>query len=181
MALTHASKEGFTIWFTGLPSSGKSTLAEALAKRLLQTGLKVECLDGDVIRSSLTSDLGFSREDRDRNIEIATFLAKILTRNGIVVITSFVSPYREKRLHARKEIGSFVEVYIKCPIEECMRRDVKGLYKKALQGEIKDFTGISHPYEEPEHPEIVVETDKQSSQESVDAIMCGLKSLGYPV
>jgi len=172
-------EKGFTLWFTGLSGSGKSTLADILAERLREKGLRVECLDGDIVRQHLTRDLGFSKEDRDKNIERVTFVAKLLTRNGVAVLTSFISPYREKRAHARKEIGSFVEVFVKCPIETCIERDAKGLYKKAIAGEIENFTGISHPYEEPINPEIVVETDKESAEECVDRIINGLMELGY--
>jgi adenylyl-sulfate kinase len=172
-------QKGFTLWFTGLPSSGKTTIADKVAQILKSKGLKVERLDGDIVRQSLTKDLGFSKEDRDKNIERVTFVAKLLTRNGVIVITSFVSPYRERRRKTREEIGDFVEVYVKCPVEVCMKRDKKGMYRKAIAGEIKDFTGINDPYEEPENPEIVIETDKQTIDECVDHILSNLKSLGY--
>ncbi len=172
-------EKGFTLWFTGLSGSGKSTLADILAERLREKGLKVERLDGDIVRQHLTRDLGFSKEDRDKNIERVTFVAKLLTRNGVAVITSFISPYREKRAHARNEIGEFIEVFVKCPIEVCIKRDTKGLYKKAIAGEIENFTGISHPYEEPLNPEIVVETDKESAEECVDKIISRLVELNY--
>lgn len=170
---------GFTIWFTGLPSSGKTTVAKLVERELRARGLKVERLDGDIVRQSLSRDLGFTREDRDKNIERVTFVAKLLTRNGVAALTSFISPYREKRDQARKEIGRFVEVYVKCPVEICMRRDPKGLYQKALAGEIENFTGISDPYEEPLNPEVVIETDKETPEESAAKILARLEELEY--
>jgi adenylyl-sulfate kinase len=172
-------QKGFTVWFTGLPCSGKSTIADKVAEILRNKGLKVERLDGDIVRKNLTRDLGFSREDRNENIRRVTFVAKLLTRNGVAVLSSFVSPYRETRNYARKEIGNFVEVYVKCPIEVCIQRDVKGLYKKAMTGEIKDFTGVSDPYEEPENPELILETDKETLEESVEKVIKKLKELNY--
>jgi len=179
MCRGRGAERGFTLWFTGLPCSGKTTLADAVAERLRQRGLKVERLDGDIVRRTLSRDLGFSREDREENIRRVAFVAKLLTRNGVVVLTSFVSPYRKMREEARKEIGDFVEVYVKCPLEVCMQRDVKGMYKKALVGEIKNFTGISDPYEEPLNPEIVVETDKEGVEACVNKILRKLEELGY--
>ncbi len=140
-------QKGFTAWFTGLPCCGKTTIADKVAEILKQKGYKVERLDGDIIRQDLTNDLGFSKEDRDENIRRVTFVAKLLTRNGVAVLTTFVSPYKEMRNNARKEIGNFVEIYVKCPLELCMKRDVKGMYKKALEGKIKNFTGVDDPYE----------------------------------
>ncbi len=171
--------KGFTVWFTGLPSSGKSTLARMLEKVLSDTDFHVEVLDGDEVRLRLSKGLGFSKEDRDENIRRISYVAKIVTRCGAVAITCAISPYREIRDEARKEIGRFVEVYVKCPLEECIKRDVKGMYKKALSGEIKNFTGISDPYEEPLKPEIIVETDKESQEESLSKIVSGLIQLGY--
>ena len=170
---------GVTIWLTGLPSSGKSTIAEALAGKLRGMGYKVERLDGDVIRTNLWKELGFSKEDRDENIRRVVFLAGLLTRNGIMTITTFISPYRELRQHARESIGTFIEVYVKCPVEVCMQRDPKGLYKKALAGEIKNFTGISDPYEEPLNPEVLIESDKETVEGSVTKVMDKLKELKY--
>ncbi len=172
-------QKGFTVWFTGLPSSGKSSIAEEVAQKLRERGLKVERLDGDVVRQKLTRDLGFSEEDRNENIERVTFVATLLTRNGVAVVASFISPYRKMRAHSREEIGNFVEVYVRCPLHICMERDRKGLYKKAIAGEIKDFTGISHPYEEPEDPEITLETDKKSVKESAEEVMKLLEKLEY--
>ena len=173
------NERGFTVWFTGLPCSGKSTIADALAKELRVKGLKVERLDADVIRQHLWKELGYSKEDRDENIRRATFLAKLLTRNGIAVLTSFISPYRELRVYARKEIGDFAEVYVKCPVEVCMERDTRGMYKKALAGEIQNFTGVSDPYEEPLYPEVLIESDKEPIKESVAKVVAKLRELGY--
>ena len=171
--------KGFTVWFTGLPSSGKSTLARMLEKVLNDMDFHVEVLDGDEVRLRLSKGLGFSKEDRDENIRRISYVAKIITRCGAVAITCAISPYREIRDEARKEIGRFVEVYVKCSLEECIKRDVKGLYKKALSGEIKNFTGISDPYEAPLNPEIVVETHKETQEESLSKIVSGLIELGY--
>lgn len=172
-------QKGFTLWFTGLPCSGKSAVADRVAEILREHNLKVERLDGDVVRKSLCRDLGFSKKDRDENIRRVAFVAKLLTRNGVAVLTSFISPYREIREEARKEIGDFIEVYVKCPIEVCMSRDVKGMYQKAIRGEIKEFTGISDPYEEPLHPELVLETDRETLEESARKVLDYLKKSGY--
>ena len=170
---------GFTLWFTGLPCSGKSAIADRLADILKERGLRVERLDGDIVRQSLTRDLGFSKADRDENIRRVTFVSKLLTRNGVFVLTSFISPYRDIRAESRKEIGSFVEIYTKCALETCIARDVKGMYQKAIEGKIKEFTGISDPYEEPEHPEILLETDKESLDESTAKVLSYLEKNGY--
>ena len=172
-------QQGFTVWFTGLPCCGKTTIADRVALILKKKGYAVERLDGDVIRQGLTRDLGFSKKDRDENIRRVTFVATLLTRNGIVVLTTFVSPYREQRRDARKEIGTFIEVYVRCPVEICMKRDVKGMYQKARQGTIKHFTGVDDPYEEPEHPELIVNTDKETIEESVKKVLDSLRELGY--
>ncbi|HEK84949.1 MAG: adenylyl-sulfate kinase [Candidatus Saccharicenans sp.] len=172
-------QKGFTLWFTGLPCSGKSAVADRVAEILRSRNLKVERLDGDIVRKSLCRDLGFSREHRNENIRRVTFVAKLLTRNGVAVLTSFISPYREIRDEARREIGEFIEVYVKCPLEVCMARDVKGMYQKAIKGEIKEFTGISDPYEEPLQPELVLETDKETLEESAQKVINCLKKLGY--
>jgi adenylyl-sulfate kinase len=172
-------QKGFTLWFTGLSGSGKTVLAKAVEAELRSRGLKVERLDGDIVRKSLTKDLGFTKEDRDTNIERVTFVAKLLTRNGVAVLCSFISPYRERRARSRAEIGHFVECYVECPLEVCMERDVKGLYQRAMAGEIENFTGISDPYEPPEHPEIVVNTAQQALEESVSVILRRLEELGY--
>ncbi len=170
---------GFTAWFTGIPCSGKTTIADRVADILREKGYKVERLDGDIVRKGLTSDLGFSKEDRDENIKRVTFVAKLLTRNGVSVLATFVSPYRERRAKTRQEIGSFVEVYTRCPVEVCMERDVKGMYEKALAGEIKNFTGVDDPYEEPENPELILDTDKESIDECAQRVLEKLEELGY--
>jgi adenylylsulfate kinase len=170
---------GFTIWFTGLSGSGKSTLSDVIEKRLRERGRNVEVLDGDIVRTHLSKGLGFSREDRDTNIKRIAFVCSLLTRNGVICISAAIAPYREAREWARKEIGNFVEVYVKCPIEVCRQRDVKGLYKLVDEGKIKGFTGVDDPYEEPEHPELIVETDKETVEESVARIFAKLEELGY--
>jgi len=170
---------GFTIWFTGLSGAGKSTLAEVIERRLKDQGRNVEILDGDIVRTHLSKGLGFSREDRDTNIKRIAFVCSLLTRNGVVCISAAIAPYREAREWARREIGDFVEVYVKCPIEVCRQRDVKGLYKLVDEGKIKNFTGVDDPYEEPENPELVIETDKESVGESVSRIFAKLVELGY--
>jgi adenylyl-sulfate kinase len=172
-------QKGATLWFTGLPCSGKSAVADRVAEYLKDHGYRVERLDGDIVRQSLTRDLGFSKADRDENIRRVTFVAKLLTRNDVFVLTSFISPYRDIRAHARQEIGSFLEVYTKCALDECMKRDVKGMYQKAIKGEIKEFTGISDPYEEPLHPEILLETDKETLEESTAKVLARMKELGF--
>jgi adenylylsulfate kinase len=171
--------KGYTLWFTGLPSSGKSTLARMVETRLTHMGFHTEVLDGDEVRLRLSKGLGFSKEDRDENIRRISYVANIITRCGGVAITCAISPYREIRDEARKEIGRFVEIYVKCPIEECIKRDVKGLYKRAISGEISNFTGISDPYEEPLQPEITVETNIETRDESVGKILGVLNKLGY--
>ncbi|MCR4396372.1 MAG: adenylyl-sulfate kinase [Candidatus Saccharicenans sp.] len=172
-------QRGFTLWFTGLPCSGKSAVADRVAEILRSHNLKVERLDGDVVRKSLCRDLGFSKKDRDENIRRVAFVAKLLTRNGVAVLTSFISPYREIRDEARREIGEFIEVYVKCPLEVCMSRDTKGMYQKAIRGEIKEFTGISDPYEEPLNPELVLETDRETLEESARKVIDYLRKSGY--
>jgi len=171
--------KGFTAWFTGLPCSGKSTIADATAEELRQMGLKVERLDADIIRKHLWRELGYSKEDRDENIRRAAYLAQLLTRNGIAVLTSFISPYQETRDYARKQIGSFVEIYVKCPVEICIQRDRRGMYRKALAGEIPNFTGVSDPYEEPLNPEVIIESDREPVKQSVARVIAKLKELGY--
>jgi adenylylsulfate kinase len=173
------ANQGFTIWFTGLSGSGKSTLSELIEQRLRARGRNVEVLDGDIVRTHLSKGLGFSREDRDTNIKRIAFVCSLLTRNGVICISAAIAPYREAREWAGKEIGSFVEVYVKCPIEVCRQRDVKGLYKLVDEGKIKGFTGVDDPYEEPEHPELIVETNKETVEESVNRIFAKLEELGY--
>lgn len=171
--------KGVTVWFTGLPCSGKTTIADRVAEVLRKRGLKVERLDGDTVRKGLTSDLGFSKKDRDENIKRVTFVAKLLTRNDVIVLATFVSPYRERRRLTREEVGSFMEVYTRCSLEECMKRDVKGMYRKAMAGEIKDFTGVDDPYEEPENPELILDTDKETVEESARKVLEKMRRLGY--
>ena len=173
------SPKGFTIWFTGLSGAGKSTLSEAIEERLKARGRSIEILDGDIVRTHLSKGLGFSREDRDTNIKRIAFVCGLLTRNGVVCISAAIAPYREARQWARQEIGSFVEVYVKCPIQVCRQRDVKGLYKLVDQGKITGFTGVDDPYEAPEHPELIVQTSTESIAESVGRIFATLEELGY--
>jgi len=170
---------GFTLWFTGLSGSGKTTIAKLVAQELRDRDLKVERLDGDIVRQSLTRDLGFSKEDRDKNIERVTFVAKLLTRNGVAVLCSFISPYRARRLKSRQEIGEFIEVFVECPVTVCADRDVKGMYAKAFAGEIQNFTGVSDPYEDPENPEIVCHTAEETPEESAAIIVAYLEDHGY--
>jgi adenylylsulfate kinase len=174
-----STDKGFTIWFTGLSGAGKSTLSEAIQERLKSRGRNVEILDGDIVRTHLSKGLGFSKEDRDTNIKRIAFVCSLLTRNGVACISAAISPYRETRAWARGQIGNFIEVYVKCPIDVCRQRDVKGLYKLADEGKIKGFTGVDDPYEEPEHPELIVETDKETVAESVACILAKLEALGY--
>ena len=171
--------DGFVIWFTGLPSAGKSTLARLLEGMLCQSGQRVEVLDGDEIRQRLNRDLGFSKGDRDENIRRIAFVAKLLAKNGVIAITAAISPYREVRDEARNEIGRFVEIYVKCSLEICIERDVKGLYHRALAGEVSNLTGISDPYEEPVNPELVVETNREGPETSVGRILTMLEEFGY--
>jgi len=172
-------RKGVTVWFTGLPCSGKTTIADKVALNLKNRGLKVERLDGDIVRKELTSDLGFSKEDRNKNIEGITFVAKLLTRNDVIVLATFISPYIQRRQQTREEIGEFVEVYVKASVEECIKRDVKGMYKKAMDGKIKNFTGVDDPYEEPVNPEIVLDTEVETVQESVEKVLNYLEKKGY--
>ncbi len=171
--------KGFTVWFTGLPSAGKSTLAEILARELRERGLGVEVLDGDVVRQHLCRGLGFSKEDRDENIRRIGFVCGLLTKHGATAIAAAISPYRAIRDEVRASVGNFVEVYVKASVEACMQRDVKGLYKKALAGEIKGFTGVDDPYEPPLKPELIIETETESPQESAARILRKLEQLGY--
>ncbi|WP_029520542.1 adenylyl-sulfate kinase [Persephonella sp. IF05-L8] len=169
------------LWFTGLSGSGKSTLAHAVEEKLFEMGIHTYVLDGDNIRTGLNKDLGFSAEDREENIRRIGEVAKLFVDAGIITLTAFISPYKKDRNFVRNlvEEKEFVEIYVKCPLEVCEQRDVKGLYKKARAGIIKNFTGIDDPYEEPENPEIVVETDKESVEESVEKIISYLKEKGY--
>ena len=170
-------QRGFTLWFTGLSGAGKSTLARLVESELRSRGHKVEVLDGDVIRTNLSKGLGFSKEDRDTNIRRIGFVCNLLTRNDVVAVAAAISPYREVRDEVRRQIGSFIEIYVKCPIAVLSERDVKGLYKKALAGEITNFTGVDDPYEEPLSPEIVVSTDLESPEDSARRIIARLEAL----
>lgn len=170
---------GVTVWFTGLSGSGKTTISQALEQKLRAAGAKLEVLDGDIVRTNLTKGLGFSKEDRDENIRRIGFVSHLLTRNGVIVLVSAISPYRDVRDQVRQRIGDFVEVYANTPLEVCEERDVKGLYKKARSGEIKNFTGISDPYEAPLTPEVSCETANETVDESVNKVMAKLEELGY--
>ncbi len=172
-------QRGVTLWFTGLPCSGKSTVSEVVFAELKKRGYNVETLDGDVVRQSLTKGLGFSLEDRFENLRRIGFVAELLTRNGVIVITATVSPYRAIRDELRQKIGSFLEIYANAPLEVCVKRDVKGMYKKAIAGEIKQFTGISDPYEEPTNPDLVLPTAEESVQASAQRVLDRLERDGY--
>jgi len=174
-----ADNKGLTLWFTGLSGSGKSTLATYLMPKLREAGKNVEILDGDEVRENLSKGLGFSKEDRDTNIRRIGFVANLLARNGVVAITAAISPYREIRSEVRSRAqAAFVEVYVQCPIDVLEDRDTKGLYKKAKAGIIKNFTGISDPYEAPESPEVLVDTSKESIEESAEKILAYLRKRG---
>lgn len=174
-----STSRGCTIWFTGLSGAGKSTITEHLVPLLKERGCKVEVLDGDVVRTNLSKGLGFSREDRDINIRRIGFVCDLLTRNGVVAIAAAISPYKSVRNENRALIKDFIEVYVSVSLETCIQRDVKGLYKKALAGEIKEFTGVSDPYEAPENPEVVCETEKETPIESAQKIIAKMEELGY--
>ncbi len=175
-----SDQQGFTVWFTGLSGSGKSTIAEMLYHEFQARGLKTEILDGDVVRTNLSKGLGFSKEDRDTNIMRIGFVANLLTRNGVATICCPISPYKETRDANRALIGNFVEVYVHATLEELSEnRDPKGLYKKAIAGEIKGFTGVDDPYEAPENPELVVDTMTESPEESLQNVLRALVKLGY--
>ncbi len=171
--------QGFTIWFTGLSGAGKTTVSRIIAQELRARGMKVEVLDGDVVRENLSKGLGFSKTDRDINIRRIGWVCEVLTRNGVVAIGAAISPYREIRDELRHKIGRFVEVYAECPIDVLAERDVKGLYKKALAGEIKNFTGVDDPYEPPLNPEVVIYSDRETVDESAAKIIKKLEELGY--
>jgi adenylylsulfate kinase len=170
---------GVTVWFTGLSGAGKTTISHALAEKLRSCGCKLEILDGDIVRENLTKGLGFSKEDRDENIRRIGFVAHLLTRNGVIVLVSAISPYREIRDEVKQRIGDFVEVFVNAPLTVCEERDVKGLYKKARSGEIKQFTGISDPYEPPTDPTVECRTDLETEEESIAKVLKTLQELGY--
>ena len=170
--------KGCTVWFTGLSGAGKSTVSTLLRERLRAAGAKVELLDGDIVRTHLSKGLGFSREDRDENIRRIGFVCELLSRNGVIAIVAAISPYREVRRSVRAGIPNFVEVFMECPMDVLVERDVKGLYKKALSGEIENFTGVSDPYEPPEAAELIIHSARETPQQSVDRVWHTLKSLG---
>jgi adenylylsulfate kinase len=171
---------GFTLWFTGLSGAGKTTIAEIVERELHQRHGKIEVLDGDIVRTNLSKGLGFSREDRDTNILRIGFVADLLTRNGVGVIVSAISPFREARDQVRRNIGEdFIEIFVDAPLEVCAERDVKGLYKKAFSGEIPQFTGVSDPYEPPSAPELHIKTDEEEPHESARRVILILEELGY--
>jgi adenylylsulfate kinase len=171
--------KGFVVWLTGLPASGKTTIARGLEEELRRRGLKVEVMDGDEVRKGLSRDLGFSKEDREKHAMRVAYVSKLLARNGVAVIVALISPYRSFRDSIREQIENFIEVFVKCPVEECARRDPKGLYAKAFAGEIKDFTGVDDPYEEPLNPELVLDTVAESTGESVRKILDYLRDRDY--
>jgi adenylyl-sulfate kinase len=175
--------KGFTLWFTGLSGAGKSTLSAPISEKLRALGHQVEILDGDVVRTNLSKGLGFSKEDRDTNIRRIGFVSNLLSRNGVVAVTAAISPYRSVRDEVRQMItndgAGFVEVFVSCPIAVLAERDVKGLYKKALAGEIKNFTGVDDPYEAPLNPEVVVDSSVEKVEDSVNKILDRLRELGH--
>ncbi len=171
-------QEGFTLWMTGLSGAGKTTIARLLETKLKERGVRFERLDGDVVRESLTRDLGFSKEDRDKNIERVTFVAKLLSRNNVGVVCSFISPYQAQRDMVRQETTNFIEVFVHAPLEVCADRDVKGMYAKAFAGEIANFTGVSDPYEAPENPDILIPTHEQTVEESASHVIAYLEEHG---
>jgi len=179
MKTEDSKKQGFVVWITGLPASGKSTIAEGVEKELRARGLKVEVFDGDEVRKNLSKGLGFSKEDRDTHNKRIIYVCKLLTRNGINAIVSLISPYRSTRAYAREQLPKFVEVYLKCSLEECIRRDPKELYKKALAGEITNMTGIQDPYEEPLNPEVTLNTENDSPHKNIKKVMQKLQDHGY--
>ena len=178
MASPDFYKTGTTLWMTGLSGAGKTTNANLLAEKLIRRGEKVEILDGDIVRTNLSKGLGFSKEDRETNLMRIGFVCRLLSRNGVIAIAAAISPYDYIRKNLRKEDENFIEVYVNAPLEICIERDVKGLYKKALAGEIRQFTGIDDPYEAPEDAEIEVHTDKETPEESVDFVIRRMEELG---
>src|SRR5918993_253606 len=172
-------ERGFTLWFTGLSGAGKTTIAEIVEHELRERNRRVEVLDGDIVRTNLSKGLGFGRDDRNINVLRIGFVANLLTRNGVAVIVSAISPYKEARDQVRRRIVDFVEVFVDAPLEVCAERDVKGLYKKAFAGEIPQFTGVSDPYEPPVSPELHIKTDEEEPRESAARVIGYLEELGY--
>jgi len=172
-------KKGFTIWLTGPSGAGKTTLAVRLARKLRKLGYRVEVLDGDTVRKTLYPDLGFSKEAREMHNRVVIHMARLLSRNGVVTVVSLISPYKSVREYARREIGDFIEVYVYAPLEVRIQRDPKGLYARALRGEIKGLTGYDGVYEEPENPEVKVDSSKMTPEEEVEAVMAKVRELGY--
>ncbi len=177
--MVFSDMEGFVIWFTGLPGSGKTTVARKVESLLLGGGLKVEVLDGDELRVWLSPEAGFSREGRERHLKRVTYISQLLSRNGVIVLVPVVSPYLSVRDFARSNIKNFVEVYVKCSLETCIKRDPKGFYKRAQMGQIKDMTGLQDPYEEPLSPELVLDTDKENEEESTQRLLDKIIELGF--
>jgi adenylylsulfate kinase len=172
-------ERGYVVWLTGLSGSGKTTIGRSLEIKLKELGFRVELLDGDEVRKQLSPDLGFTKNDRETHARRVVYLSRLLAKNGIITLVSLIAPYRSFREYARKEISDYVEVYVKTPLETCIKRDPKGLYKKALKGEITDMTGIQDPYETPVNPELVIETEHLTVDQSAELIMARLKVLGY--
>lgn len=170
--------EGFVVWLTGLPASGKTAIARGLEVEIRGRGMKVEVLDGDKVRRELSPELGFSREDREIHAKRVVYIGDMLSRNGVAVIVALISPYRLIREYAREQLERFIEVWVKCSLQTCIERDPKGLYKKALKGEIANFTGIQDPYEEPLYPEVVVDTEKETIEDGVKRILARLQETG---
>jgi adenylyl-sulfate kinase len=170
--------KGCTVWFTGLSGAGKSTVSALLQQRLGAAGAKVELLDGDIVRTHLSKGLGYSREDRDENIRRIGFVCELLSRNGVIALAAAISPYRAGREEIRARISNFVEIYVECPLEVVTGRDVKGLYKRAMAGEIPQFTGVSDPYEPPLRPEVVIRSDAETPEQSAEKVWAKLKALG---
>jgi adenylyl-sulfate kinase len=170
--------KGFTLWFTGLSGSGKTTIATIIHERLRQAGARVEMLDGDLVRENLSQGLGFSKQDRDTNIRRIGFVCELLSRHGVIAIVAAISPYREAREEVRGRVQNFVEVFVECPLAVAAARDVKGLYRKALAGEISQFSGVTDPYEPPLQPEIRIHSDQETPRQSADRVWAALEELG---
>lgn len=177
--MDNIKQRGVTVWFTGLSGAGKTTISQALAQQLRQSGYQVEVLDGDIIRENLSKDLGFSREDRCENVRRIGFVAQLLSRHGVIVLVSAISPYKSSREEVRQQIGDFIEVYVNAPLDLCEQRDVKGLYQRVRNGEIQHYTGIDDPYEPPQLPEVECLTESESIDESVAKVLTTLTQCGY--